>query len=360
MDIAREKLRAADLPVLGEYAARIMGKLDPQLHRYRDVGRAAAPVAKVTERMPSRSVQLAMYARDGWRCRFCGCRVVLDRARRAMRAHLPDAVPWSEGEGHHAAFYALSGSVDHVVPHCAGGGNDLENIVTACWPCQFGRSHWLIEEVGLIDPRSRTPVVDSWDGLTRLLSIEQKVMTPGRSGAGDSARAKTFPGRHRSIPTTGRSRRLAETASFDVLDAAVREPCARLAEVLDGCADIGVSWGVKKVMVARMIVGGACITFFGVLPDGTVEIPWSIGPEKDLFRDFAEAIAGALPGAEYYDTPKIWSVSKANKERFQVAELLGAADAIRSALEVMHAKLQTREVSRRMLRLEAIGLDDPS
>jgi hypothetical protein len=55
-----------------------------------------------------------------------------------------------------------------VLPFRRGGSNDLDNLVTACGPCQYGRGHWLLQECDLEDPRSYPPVKDGWDGLTRL------------------------------------------------------------------------------------------------------------------------------------------------------------------------------------------------
>ncbi len=340
LDLAKEKLRQANDPVLYQHAKRIIGQADPQVHRHRPIARAPAAIAKATRRMPSAEDQRAMYARDGWRCRFCGCRIVLDRARRAMRNQVPDAIPWSEAEGFHAAFYALSGSVDHVLPHSAGGGNDLDNIVTACWPCQFGRSAWLIEEVGLIDPRSRPPVADSWDGLTRMLRADSKSVSPVRATLGRIAPDMPPAGeQHSTPPVAAKQVTLSEAEWFAALDASLPPPSSRLISFLDGCQDLGVSWSVNKVMIARMKVGSACVEFFGILPDGRVEIPWSGWQSKDIFRSFAETVAAAIPGAVCYETPKTWTVSKPDKKRLYVLELLSATDAIRSGLQEMNAKL---------------------
>jgi len=64
-----------------------------------------------------------------------------------------------------------------------GGTNDEGNLVTACWPCQFGRGAWSLEEVGLLDPRLRAPIKDGQDGLTRLLiptalTVDRDVIPP--------------------------------------------------------------------------------------------------------------------------------------------------------------------------------------
>jgi 5-methylcytosine-specific restriction endonuclease McrA len=71
----------------------------------------------------------------------------------------------------HTALYSMASSLDHVVPHGRGGKNSPENLVTACYCCQFGRGEWLLEEVGLTDPRGREPVRDSWDGLSRIVAV---------------------------------------------------------------------------------------------------------------------------------------------------------------------------------------------
>ena len=139
LGLARDFVRRADMPLLVERTNLVMNGGDPSIQRRRPVPPPPGPVTKVTSRMPSATATMALFARDGWRCRFCDCRVIPPKVRTAMRVVLPGAIPWSEAEGFHGAFYALSASVDHVVPHSAGGDNGLENLVTACWSCQFGR-----------------------------------------------------------------------------------------------------------------------------------------------------------------------------------------------------------------------------
>lgn len=52
-----------------------------------------------------------IFKRDGFACQYCG-------------AHPPDALL----------------EVDHIVPVAEGGGNDEDNLVTACWPCNRGKA----------------------------------------------------------------------------------------------------------------------------------------------------------------------------------------------------------------------------
>lgn len=169
LKLARDLVWRADMPVLYDHAFLVMNGKDPRIQRKRPLRIPTVKVAKIAARMPSSEATKALFARDGWRCRFCSCRVFSPKARNAMRAALPGAIRWSEAEGFHGAFYAMMASVDHVVPYSVGGTNEDENLVTACWSCQFGRSELLLEAVGLLDPRARPPVKDSWDGLERLL-----------------------------------------------------------------------------------------------------------------------------------------------------------------------------------------------
>ena len=170
-DLAHDLVRRADMPVLFEHAYVVTNKLDPLIQRKRPIKIPAEKIVKVASRMPPSSVTKAIFARDGWRCRFCGCRVILSEAKKIMSAGLPGAIPWGKKEADykHGAFYAISASLDHVVPHSRGGTNEESNLVTACWTCQFGRDYFLLEQVGLLDPRARPPVKDDWDGLGRLL-----------------------------------------------------------------------------------------------------------------------------------------------------------------------------------------------
>jgi len=73
-----------------------------------------------------RITRRAVFARDGFRCQYCGA--------------------------------GSSLTVDHVVPRSRGGGSAWDNIVTACAPCNLRKGNHLPHEVGML-PRNapRTP-----------------------------------------------------------------------------------------------------------------------------------------------------------------------------------------------------------
>jgi hypothetical protein len=261
-----------------------------------------------------------------------------------MRACVPGAIPWGESEGYHGAFFALTASVDHVLPHSAGGGNEPQNLVTACWSCQFGRGAYTIEEFGLSDPRLRPPVVDGWDGLCRVIghasavaALQADVVEAPTPFApiGEAANAGQVQAAARRAFSSSEAEWLSR------LDGIQPTPSRRLVDFLDSCSDIDVSWSLNKVLLARMKVEGSTIEFMAFEPNGDVHIPWSIGGRKDTFRRFAEKLAEGIPGAIAYETPKQWNVAKVGKTLLNVLELLDSSAAVRTALEILNAAMKT-------------------
>ena len=58
----------------------------------------------------SKKVRFDVFKRDGFKCQYCG-------------AHPPEAVL----------------EVDHIKPVALGGGNDIDNLVAACFDCNRGK-----------------------------------------------------------------------------------------------------------------------------------------------------------------------------------------------------------------------------
>lgn len=166
---AKRWIAKADMPELGEFAQRITGKVDPAIH-WQSRMPSEVVADRVKQRMPPASVEYGIYQRDGWRCRFCEIRIISPRARKRLEALYPTVARWGRFDrDKHYALSALNASLDHILPHSRGGTNEESNLVAACGMCQFGRGYWTLEEVGFTDPRDRAPIVDAWDGLTRLL-----------------------------------------------------------------------------------------------------------------------------------------------------------------------------------------------
>ena len=86
---------------------------------------------RVPRSVKRRISRRALFARDGWRCVYCG-----DGAARL--------------------------TLDHVVPRSRGGDSVWENVVTACGPCNLRKGDRLLEETHMHlarPPRAPSPVL---------------------------------------------------------------------------------------------------------------------------------------------------------------------------------------------------------
>lgn len=168
-DLAAQLIVASDFQEIIHYSIRIVGKLSQEVHRQTRRPMVLPKETREMVRMPSEKAQENVFLRDGWRCRFCSTKVISKKARSLLVKTFPNETHWGPNEfSRHSALYSMAASLDHVLPHSRGGNNELDNLVTACFCCQFGRGEWTLEESELYDPRSFEPIVDGWDGLSRI------------------------------------------------------------------------------------------------------------------------------------------------------------------------------------------------
>ena len=80
---------------------------------------------RVPRRFRRQVTNTFLFARDDYRCMYCG------RHRRELRGR---------------AFLTR----DHIVPTSRGGPNTWQNVVTACSPCNNRKGDWLPKEAGLV------------------------------------------------------------------------------------------------------------------------------------------------------------------------------------------------------------------
>ncbi|MES2899505.1 MAG: hypothetical protein V4723_07240 [Pseudomonadota bacterium] len=176
MALAAQLLEQAHIPAIMDYAKRAVGSMSVEVHRIVKRPACLPRAERHPTRMPNTGLQQSIFMRDGWRCRFCGTKVICKAARTVLIKAFPTETRWGSKEfERHAALYALASSLDHVVPHGRGGKNEQANFVTACYCCQFGRGEWTLEESALTDPRLRAPLCDGWDGLSRLVKHAERM-----------------------------------------------------------------------------------------------------------------------------------------------------------------------------------------
>ena len=169
LELASNLIAGSDIEEIMDYTIRIIGPLSKEVHRQTHRPKPLPKDQRDPTRMPTQSVQYEIFNRDGWRCRFCGTPVISRKARSVLVSTFPAETQWKNKEyDRHSALYSMAVSLDHVEPHSRGGKNEIGNFVTACYCCQFGRGEWTLEESELLDPRDFDPIVDTWDGLSRL------------------------------------------------------------------------------------------------------------------------------------------------------------------------------------------------
>jgi hypothetical protein len=171
--LAELLIRAADMDEVREWTESLWGKGSPYV-KPRIVPGAPPVLAKdkrIVERMPDGVALMKIHDRDGYHCRFCGVPVIRKEVRTLLSKCYPNALRWERTNlGQHAAFQAMWAQYDHVLAHARGGDNSIENTILTCAPCNFGKMNYTLEELNLIDPRSRPRLSSSWDGLERLLT----------------------------------------------------------------------------------------------------------------------------------------------------------------------------------------------
>ena len=121
-------------------------------------------------RDPLRSVkklEAQVFSRDGYRCRYCGIRLVSNYVLNTFIKAL-NSSDFRKGPRNvdtHGVIIIFNPVADHVIPWNLGGRTDLGNLVASCGPCNYGKDRFTIEQIGIQDPFLRGPIVDDWDGL---------------------------------------------------------------------------------------------------------------------------------------------------------------------------------------------------
>ena len=84
----------------------------------REAGGCAGGASVMARKALSKMVRFEVFKRDGFTCQYCG-------------AHPPSVIL----------------HVDHIHPVAAGGGNDMDNLITSCQACNLGKSANLLTDI---------------------------------------------------------------------------------------------------------------------------------------------------------------------------------------------------------------------
>ena len=84
-EVASKLILKADIPELEAHNNKIAGNATIEIHRYRKIDGVPERM-KCKKRMPPYKLELSIYERDGWHCRFCQTRVISKDARKKLNS----------------------------------------------------------------------------------------------------------------------------------------------------------------------------------------------------------------------------------------------------------------------------------
>ena len=118
-----------------------------------------------------------VFKRDCYRCRYCGQRIVAKEVFSEVSRILGSENFSVERENSKRTGLTLGlrGVADHVDPYASGGETEVDNLVTSCYSCNFGKAGYTLKQMGLDDPRARKPVNDDWNGLSEFLPALREI-----------------------------------------------------------------------------------------------------------------------------------------------------------------------------------------
>lgn len=110
--------------------------------------------------------------RDGYRCGYCGIRVVEPAVLKKVQSVLGrDFFPSKTGEegssnlDYHGIWLTIALTLDHIKPFAIDADDSDANLVACCWGCNFGKYDYTLDELGLVRPAQGEGVLDDWRGL---------------------------------------------------------------------------------------------------------------------------------------------------------------------------------------------------
>jgi len=134
------------------------------------------PVGATKRSTPPREKLLKLFSRDNYRCRYCGTPIVGDRKHfvaLAEQLSIPELVVTGGNEARHGLYLTFRGSHDHLVPFAEGGTNDMDNLLTACWPCQFGKFRFSLDDLRIQLRKDPYPFIDQWASIMDVSRVER-------------------------------------------------------------------------------------------------------------------------------------------------------------------------------------------
>ncbi len=91
----------------------------------------------------SKTLQLAVWYKDGWHCKYCGEAIFFSPTLKLLDLMSPGH-GYYDRHGKRGSMVSLLENLcaccDHMMPVAAGGGSSVENLVAACFSCNRKKS----------------------------------------------------------------------------------------------------------------------------------------------------------------------------------------------------------------------------
>jgi hypothetical protein len=141
--------------------------------RYKALGKLPKQSSQALDTVKSfSSLESGLFVRDSYQCRYCKFNVIPKRVFKKVQYLVGNSLlPLGRTNRTRSGYYLMfAGTLDHVVPWSIGGPTNASNLVTSCWSCNYGKSNYSLEQLGLDSPVNRTAAGDpSWVQLMELL-----------------------------------------------------------------------------------------------------------------------------------------------------------------------------------------------
>ena len=141
------------------------------------------PVSTTRRQAAPMNLYASVYERDRYTCRYCGTRTIHLRILNLLSHLFGDVFPGDEDNWRpptHPVYWGYSTSFEHLTPVVLGGGNRLDNLITTCSRCNYGKNSTPLQQLGwtVLEPSD-----SDWDGLTHfyqaLLARTPSASAPG-------------------------------------------------------------------------------------------------------------------------------------------------------------------------------------
>lgn len=128
---------------------------------------------------PTSAQEKEIIRAQGFHCRYCGIRLVLNGQLKKLQDIVGyDVLPnrsqarkKTKNTDIHGIWLITRATVDHVEPVSHGGldVNREENLAACCWPCNYAKWKYMIEDLEIDNPMCRPARHTDWLGLTDIL-----------------------------------------------------------------------------------------------------------------------------------------------------------------------------------------------